>query len=424
MRIAVSISVALISISAIFAADWTQYRGPSHDGISPEKIAKWPESGPKLIWKTPTKAGFSSFAVAGGLASTLVTREFEGVAREHIIVLDANTGKELWAKPLAVSKYDGGGDDGAANNKGGDGPRSTPAFDGGNVYALDARLNLYCFDAKTGAQKWIRELTRDHKAKLISWQNAASPVIEGDLIFLATGAPGKSLLAVNKKTGANVWAVEDDAMTHATPTVGTIHGVPQVIFFTQKGLISCVPTTGKVLWRHPFPYRTSTAASPIIADDIVYCSAGYEVGAGAARINKNGSNWTATEIWRAAGNQLANHWSTPVYKDGYLYGMFQFKEHGTGALKCVDVKTGKTAWSHANFGPGNVTLVGDKLLALTDYGQLVLIQPAPDKYTEITRFQAVTGKCWSTPCVSDGRIYVRSTTEGACYDAGARLSEK
>ena len=65
----------------------------------------------------------------------------------------------------------------------------------------------------------------------------------------------------------------------ATPTVGTIHGQQQVIFFTQKGLVSCEPKTGKVLWRHPYKYSVSTAASPIIAGDIVYCSAGYGVGA-------------------------------------------------------------------------------------------------------------------------------------------------
>ena len=56
-------------------ADWPQYRGPNHDGTSPEKISlKWPESGPRQVWKTPLKNGFSSFTVGGGKAYTLVTR--------------------------------------------------------------------------------------------------------------------------------------------------------------------------------------------------------------------------------------------------------------------------------------------------------------------------------------------------------------
>ena len=90
----------------------------------------------------------------------------------------------------------------------------------------------------------------------------------------------------------------------------------------------------------------------------------------------------------------------------------------------MDVITGIELWSQPNFGPGNVTLVGDKLVALTDAGQVVLIQPNPQKYTELARFQAVSGKCWSTPTISDGRIYVRSTTVGACYEVGGSLSQR
>jgi outer membrane protein assembly factor BamB len=414
-------ATVVVTFTAL-ATDWPQYRGPAHNGISSERIAKWPEAGPKALWKVPMTAGFSSITVGDGVASTLVMREHEGVQREMVIALDANTGKELWAAPLVVAKYDGGGDSGTADNKGGDGPRSTPTMDNGKVYVLDGKLNLICFGAKTGEKKWTKDLIAEHKGKTISWQNAASPLIEGDLIFAVCGGANESLLGIDKNTGKTVWKGESDAMTHATPTLGTIHGQEQVIFFTQKGLVSCEPKTGKVLWRHPFKYSVSTAASPIIAGDIVYCSAGYGVGAGAAKITKTGDNWTATELWRETGNKLANHWSTPVLKDGYLYGMFQFKEYGTGALKCVDVKSGKEVWSQPNFGPGNVTLVGDKLLALSDAGDLVLINPTPEKYNELARFNAVSGKCWSTPSIADGRVYVRSVKQGACYEVGSRLS--
>lgn len=405
-----------------FAGDWGQYRGPSHNGISTESIAKWPDAGPKQLWKVPMNAGFSSISVAEGIASTLVLREKDGAPREHVVALDANTGKELWAAPLAVGKYDRGGDDGTPENKGGDGPRSTPTIDGGKIYVLDARLSLFCFDTKTGKQTWARDLAADHKAGINRWQSAASPVIEGDLIFVAGGGEGQALLAIDKNSGKTVWKAESDAITHATPTIGTIHGQQQVIFFTQKGLVSCEPKTGKVFWRHPYNFSVSTAASPVIAGDIVYCSAGYGVGAGAARITKSGESWKAEEIWRERGNKLANHWSTPIIKDGYLYGMFQFKEYGSGALKCVDVKSGKEVWAQPNFGPGNVTLVGDKLVALSDAGDLVLINPSPEKYSELARFRAVDGKCWSTPTVANGRVYVRSSKEGACYDVSSRLS--
>jgi len=195
-----------------------------------------------------------------------------------------------------------------------------------------------------------------------------------------------------------------------------------VIFFTQKGLVAVKPENGQVLWRHPFRFNVSTAASPVVENDIVYCSAGYGVGSTAIQLSKNGDSFEVKELWRITGDKVANHWSTPIVKDGYLYGMFQFKQYGDGPMKCVELKTGKEIWSQAGFGPGNVTLVGDKLVALTDGGELVLINPSPDGYHELARFQAVTGKCWSTPSISNGRIYVRSTKEGGAFDASPKLS--
>src|SRR6185295_19089885 len=121
-------ATVVVTFTAL-AADWPQYRGPAHNGISSERIAKWPEAGPKALWKVPMTAGFSSITVDDGIASTLVMRQHEGVQREFLVALDANTGKELWASALSVAKYDGGGDSGTPENKCGDGPRSTPTID-------------------------------------------------------------------------------------------------------------------------------------------------------------------------------------------------------------------------------------------------------------------------------------------------------
>src|ERR1044071_8821649 len=99
-----SICSASFAASLTFAADWPQYRGPSHNGVSAEKIAKWPDAGPRQVWKVPMNAGFSSIAVADGIAATLVSREKDGVAVETLLALDANNGNEVWAGPLSVAK--------------------------------------------------------------------------------------------------------------------------------------------------------------------------------------------------------------------------------------------------------------------------------------------------------------------------------
>jgi outer membrane protein assembly factor BamB len=338
-----------------------------------------------------------------------------------LITLDANTGKELWAAPLGVVKYDDGGNSGTPDNKDGDGPRCTPTIFAGHVFTLSGKLVLQSFDAASGKVAWTKDLIAEHAGRNIRWQSAASPMIDGGLIYVAGGGPGESLLAIDAKDGRVVWKAFDENMTHATPVAATILGQRQIIFFVQSGLLAVEPKTGKELWRYAFPYKVSTAASPVVAGAIVYCSAGYGVGAGAVRLTKSGTAWTATEIYRLRGDKpVANHWSTPVVKDGHLYGMFQFKEYGEGPVKCVELANGAVKWEQTGFGPGQVILAGDKLVALSDAGALVLIDPQPAAYKELARADVLEGKCWSTPVLANGRIYARSTTEAVCLEVGAK----
>lgn len=419
------IAALALTASPGWAADWTQYRGPNHDGSSTEKIeTSWPAAGPRRLWKAPLTDGFSSLTTGGGKVFTLVDRMIDGARQEVCVALDANSGKELWGAPLGIAKYEDGGNAGAADNKGGDGPRSTPAYDDGRVYGFSGRLVLECLAADSGKAIWSRDLMKEHQGRNITWENAASPVIDGSLIFVAGGGPGQSLLAFDKTDGHVVWKSQDDKMTHSTPTVATILGVRQVIFYTQRGLVAVVPKTGAALWRYPFRYSTSSAMSPIVSGDIVYCSAGYGVGAGACRISKTADGFTATQLWYEPANVLNNHWSTPVCEEGYLYGLFGFKEFARAPLKCVEIATGKEVWSKEGFGPGGCVLVDGQVLVLSDAGELVLAKANPAGYSETARTRAVTGKCWNAPCVSNGRIYARSTKEGVCLDVSPDMAKQ
>lgn len=406
---------------ALYAGQWPQYRGPDQTGCSKEKVnLAWRAVQPKVVWKIPTLNGFSSFAVAGGRVFTQVNREQNGQQREICVALDAATGKELWSFDMCVGKYSGGSV-GTKDNNGGDGPRSTPSVSDGMVYLYSPPMVLYCLDAASGKQLWTKDIEKEYAGRNIGWNSAASVVVDGDLVFVPGGGAGQSMLAFEKKTGRLAWKSQDEKMTHSTPVATTIHGVRQVVFFMQSGLVSLAADDGRALWRFPFPYKVSTAISPVVAGDVVYCSAGYGVGSAACKISKDGDKFTATEIWTIVGHkEVANHWSTPVYKDGHLYGMFSFKKFGVGPLKCVELATGKIKWEQPNFGAGNVILVNDKILALADDGQLVVVEAAPGAYKELARTKAVTGKCWSTPALSDGRIYVRSTKEGVCLNVAAR----
>jgi outer membrane protein assembly factor BamB len=400
------------------AADWPLYRGPNQDGVSLEKVdVQWNGDGPKVLWRKQTNTGFSSFAVSGGKAFTQVLRNIKGNSREVCLALDAATGKELWFAEIAAGKYEGGGDTAG----GGDGPRSTPTVSNGKVYLLTPDLVAHCLDAETGRPIWKRDLIKQNHGRNIGWASAASVAIDGNLVFVGGGGPGESMLGLNKNTGAVVWKSGGERITHSTPVVATIHDRRQVIFFMQSGLVSVDSKTGNLLWKYPFKFSVSTAISPVVSGNIVYLSAGYGVGSSACRIDKQGRGFTATRLWFSPGNEpVVNHWSTPVCKDGYLYGMFGFKQFKDEPMKCVKLATGKVMWEHPGFGQGNVILVGNRLVALAEDGNLVIVAASPSGYKEIARTKVFDDKCWTTPAFADGKIYVRSISEGVCFD----VSEK
>ncbi len=402
-------------------ADWTQFRGPTHDGASAEKISKnWPAEGPAKLWTVPLTDGFSALTVAGGKAFTLVTREADGADQEVCVALDAGSGKELWATPLGIAKYDGGGDSGTPDNSGGDGPRSTPSYDDGRIYTYSSRMVLKCMDAADGKEIWSCDLIHEHNGKNIRWESAASPLIEGGLVFVAAGGPDEALLAFDKKDGHVVWKGESDGLTQSTPVAATILGERQVIFFTQKGLVSVAPATGAVLWRFPFTPHGAVAASPVVSGDLVYCSVAYTVGTRVCKITKSGDGFSATELWSKTGNSLVNHWTTPVCADGYVYGIYDQAQFGKAPLKCVEVATGEVKWSKGGFGPGGCTLVDGHVLVLSDAGDLVLVKATPDAYTELARSHVLAGKCWNSVAISNGHIYARSTKEGVSLEFSSK----
>lgn len=406
------LSVFQLSLNA---AEWNQYRGPAGDGKSSETInaGVFQSAMQQPVWKVPTTLGFSSFTVAGDNVYTVITREHDGENRETCIALDAATGKERWAVPLSTSDYGhDGGNAGASGNRGGDGPRNTPTVDSNHVYVYDGRLVLSCLNATDGSIVWQHDVVKEFSGRHIKWYNATSPLLHGKMLFVSGGGPGETFLAFDKDSGKVLWKTGDDLMTHATPHIATINGKKQVVFFMQSGLVALNAETGELAWKSQFPFSVSTAASPISSGNQVYCSAGYGVGAGLFSVNETKE---AEEVWFKP-NELMNHWSTPVVHDGHLYGIFEFKKYGRAPLQCVELGTGDIKWSHPGFGPGNCILVDDQLVVLSDAGKVTLVKATPEEYKEQGSAQAITGKCWSTPAFSNGRLYVRSTEEGACFD--------
>ncbi|MBI5387511.1 MAG: PQQ-binding-like beta-propeller repeat protein [Verrucomicrobia bacterium] len=427
---AASVFVFLAAVAS--GTDWPQYRGPTSDGVSPDPMATtWATNSPGfVVWTNASLTnGFSSFAVSQGRAFALFSRNVGGSMKELCGAVDAATGANLWATVIDSAPWNlndtGNGGAGSAPYNKGDGPRGTPASKDGRVLALSGnQLHLVCLNATNGSVIWSNNLASRYGASKIDWENAASPCLEGDLIFvnLNTATDGQTLAAFRMADGSLAWSTQNEGLTHTTPAVATLEGVRQVIFATTTGLVSLNCTNGAFLWKYPYPFSeisTSMGASPLVYSNIVYCTAGYGRGAAAARITYSEGAWTVTQLFF---RNTANHrsiWMTPVCYQGYIYTLCgENSTFLTTPLNCIELSTGNLKWSTNGFGMGGLILVDTNLLVLREDGQLVLVRPNPNAYTELARYRAfqftaaAPGKCWNSPAYSEGRIYARSTRGG------------
>jgi outer membrane protein assembly factor BamB len=376
---------------------WTDFRGPRRDGVYEGPVlASWPASGLPLVWKQPIGGGYASFVIANGRAFTIEQRRAQEVATAY----DLATGRELWA-------HGWNGDFREA--MGGDGPRATPAWHEGRLYALGAEGELRCLDASTGKRIWSRNILSDAGANNIQWGMSAAPLIVDDKVIVQPGGPGASVVAYHKITGEPVWKALDDRQSYTSPMLVTLAGKRQILVVSAQRAMGLTPETGALLWDYPWvtDYDINSAQPIVHAGNRVFLSAGYGHGAAVIEIVPAGDKFQAKEIWK--NNRMKNRFNSSVMFDGHIYG---FDESIFG---CIDAATGELKWKGGRYGYGQALLAGGNIVVTTESGEVALVKATPAGHEELARFPAVEGKTWNHPAISDGLLLVRNATEMACF---------
>lgn len=376
-----------------------QFLGPDRDatlrGVS---LARdWRSAAPVVLWRQPIGKGWSGFAVADGLAVTLEQRD----GKEGVVAYDLESGSVRWS-------HDGGV--GFASVMAGDGPRATPAIDGGRVYALGVNGVLAALDLASGRLLFEKDVLAENGARRPEHGVASSPlVVDGVVVVHAGGPGGRSLVAYDARTGERRWSGGDDPAAYSSPRVATLGGVRQVVVFSQESLAGHDVRTGAVLWRDPWPERAEKVSQPVVlGDDLVFVSVGYGVGGRLVKVSRTaGGTWRADHVWRT--RQLKAKFTQVVAHRGFLYGLDE------GVLVCLDPKDGERRWKSGRYGHGQVLLVDELLLVQAEDGEVVLVQPGPERHVELARFQAVEGRAWATPALVGDLLLVRGDVEAACY---------
>ena len=399
MKILSAVAVlALITDVALGAGgvDWYRWRGPDLNGISKETgwQAQWPAEGPKELWKASVGTGFASFSVSGGRVYTM------GNAKDtdSTFCLDARTGAVVWHHsypcPLDPKNFEGG-------------PCATPTVMDGRVYTFSRKGDLFCLDAAKGNVIWSKQLNKELGLEIPTWGCASSALVEGELVVVNMGSAG---MALDKKSGKVVWVSSKSAGAYATPVPLTIGGDLCVAILTRQSLVAVKAAGGQVVWS--YPWKTDydlNAADPIVAGDKVFISSGYNHGGAVLKI----SGKAAEKVWE--NKNMRNHFDSCVLWEGYLYGP------DDNGLRCLAFDTGGLKWTDGGFGKGSLMVADGKLVGLSEKGELIIAEPTPAAFKPISRAKVLSGKCWTTPVLSNGHIYCRNAVgDVVCLDVSGK----
>jgi outer membrane protein assembly factor BamB len=444
--------------------DWPVFLGPSGTGVTVDAglADHWPKGGPPIVWSKHIGSGYSSPSIRVG---KLVVHH--RLRNESIVeCLNAATGNSIWKIEYESTFTDPYG----YNN----GPRCTPLLTDKYCYTFGAEGKLLCLALATGKQAWARDVSKDFNVPQHFFGTGCTPILEGDLlIVLVGGQPNSGVVAFRASTGDVVWqsvgkstwdGIETDwpnqpnykwtgeemVVSYSSPIAATIQGKRQVLCLMRQGLVSVDPRDGHVNFHYWFCSRDNesvNAARPVVIGNKILLSAAYKVGSALLEVQPPGDSYKV--LWRNRTNLLA-HWSTPICRDGFVYG-FSGRHEPEGELRCIELATGKINWSTRGydgntdqlgmnprtgevvnratgevmpfpyFGRGSLTQVGDRFLVLGERGTLALAELSPHGYKELARasFKDIKYPVWPSPVVVGTKAYLRDENTLLCLELGA-----
>jgi outer membrane protein assembly factor BamB len=387
---------------------WPRWRGPGADGRwNPESLPKdLAESQPKELWRAKIGGGFGGVTVADGRVYLM---DYEkSPEQERVLCFDLDSGEKLWATSWGVTygKMDYG-----------TGPRASVVvdrFDGSLfAYTLGATGIATCLDAVSGKVIWQIDTQKTHGSKVPTWGFSASPLIRKETVILHVGAtPGGALLALDRKSGAEVWRAGDDPAGYCTPEWIEHAGQEQLIAWGPEHIQSFDPDTGKAFWKYPYKITYGVSiAQPHYADGVLFVS-GYWHGTKAFRLGKNPSE--VSLLWEQE-KEICGLMSAGLSKKGRAYLLDKNK-----GLTCFEIESGNIHWSDDNkLSPGGrnpqFSLVWldesrDLVALLNSDGELVYARLGEKGAEEIARHQII-GKTWAHPAFVGSQVIARSDTD-------------
>jgi outer membrane protein assembly factor BamB len=395
----------------IDSEEWPGFRGRDRNARVVESLPEqdWESRPPKELWRRAIGPGWSSLSLISG---RLFTQEQRG-DDEAVSCYDASTGEPVWVhtEPSRFEEVVSGA-----------GPRATPTYAAGRIFAYGAKGLLVALEASTGKLIWKRDLLTETKAEVPIWGFSSSPaVFDETVVVYAGGSNENGLVGLDYSTGQTRWGLASRGMNFASAQPISIGGESMLLFVEANQARGIDPLSGEVLWQYPMANsgNPSIVQPQQISDDTIVIPLSDERGLAAIRLEKQSDGtWVSCEIWNS--RNLKPSFNDFVYQNGVIFGFD--KE----IFAAIDAGTGQRLWKRGRYGFGQVISLESsrQLVVTTERGDAVLVDARREGLVERGRVKCFSGKTWNHPIIVDGKLYARNSEEFVCLLlSGRKISE-
>jgi len=377
------------SSSSLQISEW---RGPNHDGIYPDKglITKWPENGPAVAWKfNQLGKGYSSPAFTDDRFYITGTPDSIG----FIYAFD-HEGNLQWKKEYGLEW-----------NLNFPGSRPTPTIMGDLGYVMSSLGVVYCFKTANGDHVWSVDLMSEYGGKQIEFGVTEVLQIDGDKIFCTPGGTESNIIALNRFTGKLIWSSKGSGnqSAYCPPVIYTHGGKRYLTTITKFAIVALNPENGEVAWTYPMRYDGAIHAnSPIYRDGKLFIMEGWELGSFMLKINDQGTG--VEKVWENKLMDLEN--GGAILIDDNLYAA-NWDQKG---YSCVDWNTGEEKYTSKIFTSGTLIYADGMFYWYDINGKVGLVKPTDTAFEVISTFQLEGKKTRdhsAYPVIHDKKLYLR-----------------
>lgn len=377
-------------------AEWPQWRGPDRNGTV--KGDAWPADFSKLepAWEAQLGPSYSGPVITDKL---VFTTESVDKRLERVHAMDRTTGAIVW-----TAEWEGYQGVPFFASRNGDWIRSTPAWDGQDLFVAGMRDVLVSLDGATGKENWRVDFVSEFQKPAPGFGFVCSPLVDGPYVYVQAGAAFRKL---DKATGKTVWTTleaKGGAMDSAfsSPVLTKINGQPQVLVQTREALCGVDPANGTVLWSQPIKaFRGMNIQTPVIQGNRLFTTA-YQGRSQAWDVSGSAGSPGVALAWE---HKAEGYMSTPVLIGGKVFLHLRNKR-----FTCLDLATGAQDWiTGRKFGDyWSLIAQGSRILALDQTGSLYLIGANPREFKLLAEKKLSEDETWAHLAIDDDLIVIRS----------------